>query len=126
MYTLLEKAYTDQIKGKIPHFPLWLSPTHVRLIPISDEYTAKCADLADKLRINQIRADVDDPIPAAEILPGPWAGFEKLARKRDKPEGFFVQIEIIQPLCGCACSELTSTLEPWSRSIVKFFQSCRS
>jgi threonyl-tRNA synthetase len=37
VYALLEKAYKDQQKGKSPMLPMWLSPTQIRLIPISDK-----------------------------------------------------------------------------------------
>ncbi|MFH0748881.1 MAG: threonine--tRNA ligase [Candidatus Bathyarchaeota archaeon] len=60
MYALLEKAYANQLKGGTPCFPLWLSPTQVRLVPISDNYIEKCAGLSGQLRASQIRADVDD------------------------------------------------------------------
>ncbi|MFN4336264.1 MAG: threonine--tRNA ligase [Candidatus Nitrosocaldus sp.] len=35
IYALLEKAYRMQREGKTPILPLWLSPTQVRLIPVS-------------------------------------------------------------------------------------------
>ena len=41
IYALLEKAYREQMTGKAPMLPLWLSPTQVRLIPISDKFLDK-------------------------------------------------------------------------------------
>ncbi|MCS7140777.1 MAG: threonine--tRNA ligase [Candidatus Nitrosocaldus sp.] len=35
IYALLEKAYRAQREGKTPMLPIWLSPTQVRLIPVS-------------------------------------------------------------------------------------------
>ncbi|MHA2066666.1 MAG: threonine--tRNA ligase, partial [Candidatus Thorarchaeota archaeon] len=35
IYTLLEKAYIDGKSGRNPTLPLWLSPTQVRLCPVS-------------------------------------------------------------------------------------------
>jgi len=60
IYALLEKAYKEQMKGKAPMLPLWLSPTQVRLIPISDKYMAKVEELAEKIEANCIRVDIDD------------------------------------------------------------------
>lgn len=60
IYALLERAYAEQQRDKIPRLPLWLSPTQVRLIPVSDSYVENCEKIADELRANQIRADIDD------------------------------------------------------------------
>jgi threonyl-tRNA synthetase len=60
IYALLEKAYGDQVKGKAPMLPLWLSPTQVRLIPISDKYMDKVEELAKKMEDSCIRVDIDD------------------------------------------------------------------
>jgi threonyl-tRNA synthetase len=60
IYTLLEKAATDQREGRKPMFPLWLAPTQVRLIPVKPEFLDHCEKLADKLTDNNIRVDVDD------------------------------------------------------------------
>ncbi len=60
IYAILEKAYADKKKGKVPHFPLWLSPTQVRLIPLSDEYIKKCEEIAKELEEKRIRVDIDD------------------------------------------------------------------
>jgi threonyl-tRNA synthetase len=60
VYALLEKAYREQMKGKSPMLPLWLSPTQVRLIPISDKYTDKVEEIAQKIEVACIRVDIDD------------------------------------------------------------------
>ena len=60
IYVLLEKAYADQKKGKSSMLPLWLSPTQVRLIPITDKHVHDCEKLLTKLTGNQIRVDIDD------------------------------------------------------------------
>lgn len=60
IYALLEKAYREQMKGKAPMLPLWLSPTQVRLIPISDKYMDKVEELAKKMEKSCIRVDIDD------------------------------------------------------------------
>lgn len=60
VYALLEKAYREQQKGKAPMLPLWLAPTQVRVIPISDKFVAEAEKIVDTLEKNCIRADVDD------------------------------------------------------------------
>jgi threonyl-tRNA synthetase len=60
VYALLEKAYMEQQKGKSPMFPLWLSPTQVRLIPLSDQFLAKVEEIAAEMESRCIRVDVDD------------------------------------------------------------------
>ena len=60
VYALLEKAYKEQQKGKLPMLPLWLSPTQVRLIPISDSFNEKVAEIANKIAVRCIRVDIDD------------------------------------------------------------------
>jgi len=58
IYALLEKAAFDMKKGKKPSLPLWLSPTQVRIIPVTHEYT----ELADKIKDEfcSVRVDIDN------------------------------------------------------------------
>jgi len=60
IYALLEKAYREQMTGKAPMLPLWLSPTQVRLIPISDKFIENVEEIAQKIEANNIRVDIDD------------------------------------------------------------------
>jgi len=60
VYALLEKAYKEQQNGKLPMLPLWLSPTQVRLIPISDKFTEKVEEIANEIAAHCIRVDIDD------------------------------------------------------------------
>ncbi len=60
MYALLEKAYFDEQKNKKPMLPLWLSPTQVRMIPVSEEYIKYSEEVMNELIDNKIRADIDD------------------------------------------------------------------
>jgi threonyl-tRNA synthetase len=60
IYALLEKAYREQMAGKAPMLPVWLSPTQVRLIPISDKFLDKVEQLAQQISIHCIRTDIDD------------------------------------------------------------------
>ena len=60
IYALLEKAATDSHEGRKPRFPLWLSPTQVRIIPLKEEFNDFCDNLAEKISVNSVRVDIDD------------------------------------------------------------------
>jgi len=49
-----------------PTFPLWLSPTQVRLCPVNDGFIKYCEEIADGLEKNQIRVDIDDNVESVE------------------------------------------------------------
>jgi len=57
MYAMLERAHMKGQKGEKPGFPLWLAPTQVRLIPVSQQFNGECVELAKELGC---RADVDE------------------------------------------------------------------
>ncbi len=56
IYALLETS----VQYPKPFLPLWLSPTQIRLLPISDKFLDKCNEIAETLKQNNIRADIDD------------------------------------------------------------------
>ncbi|MGA1848764.1 MAG: threonine--tRNA ligase [Thermoplasmatota archaeon] len=58
IYALLEKAHLDSMKGEPAVLPYWLSPTQLRLIPVSEEYIGLCRDLVD--RLPGVRVDIED------------------------------------------------------------------
>ncbi len=60
VYALLEKAHRDSLKGKAPILPLWLSPTQVRVIPVSEKFLDDAEKLMNKIASQNIRVDVDD------------------------------------------------------------------
>jgi threonyl-tRNA synthetase len=60
IYALLEKAAKDSREGRKPHFPLWLAPTQVRIIPLNPEFLEYCEKLADNIGSKSIRVDIDD------------------------------------------------------------------
>jgi threonyl-tRNA synthetase len=60
IYALLEKAYKKQQTGNPPMLPLWLSPTQVRIIPLSDKYMDFSEEITRKMEKNSIRVDIDD------------------------------------------------------------------
>ncbi|MCX9012679.1 MAG: threonine--tRNA ligase [Candidatus Methanoperedens sp.] len=57
MYGLLEKAHMNSEKGIIPMFPVWLSPTQVRVIPVADKHMEYAEKVAGGLNA---RVDIDD------------------------------------------------------------------
>jgi len=58
---ILENAAIDEKQGKKPSLPYWLSPTQVRVVPISEKYLKEAIELAEDLNNNKrARADVDD------------------------------------------------------------------
>ena len=60
MYALLEKAHMQAEKGILPMLPVWLSPTQVRIIPVSEKYLDKAIEIAERLKAMNVRVDVDD------------------------------------------------------------------
>ncbi|MGA1974819.1 MAG: threonine--tRNA ligase [Conexivisphaerales archaeon] len=60
VYALLEKAAAVQAKGEVPDLPLWLTPTQVRVIPLSSDFASFAATAADRLEASSIRVDIDD------------------------------------------------------------------
>ena len=62
MYAILEKAHMEKTKGKNVTFPLWLSPTQVRLCPVNDSFNSYCNKIADEMKSECIRVDIDDRV----------------------------------------------------------------
>ena len=60
MYVLLEKSAKDTKEGRKQFLPLWLAPTQVRIIPLTDEFLDFSKDLSKKLSQKNIRVDIDD------------------------------------------------------------------
>ena len=60
VYALLEKAYKEQKRGRPPMLPVWLSPTQVRLIPISDNFLKDVDKMAEDMEAHRMRVDIDD------------------------------------------------------------------
>lgn len=63
MYALLEKEAIKMSKGEKPMLPIWLSPTHIRLIPVGEEFIEDCQTLVKQLQdgcYHSIRVDIDD------------------------------------------------------------------
>jgi len=60
VYALLEKAHRESLKGKAPIFPLWLAPTQVRIVPVSERFLDDTEKLMKQIESSSIRVDVDD------------------------------------------------------------------
>jgi len=60
VYALLEKAYSEQKRGRKPMFPLWLAPVQVRIVPVSDKYVEEATKLVETLEKENVRVDLDD------------------------------------------------------------------
>jgi threonyl-tRNA synthetase len=58
IYGLLEKAAFDIKDGKKPSLPLWLAPTQVRVIPVSEEYLRHADAIMEAF--NRVRVDIDN------------------------------------------------------------------
>jgi threonyl-tRNA synthetase len=60
IYALLEKAAKSSKTGSKPTLPLWLSPTQLRLIPVTTNHTDYCKEIATEISNKHIRVDLDD------------------------------------------------------------------
>lgn len=64
VYALLEREAIKMKQGNKPMFPLWLSPTQIRFIPVRDEFIPHCQKLLDRLHelspYYHLRIDIDD------------------------------------------------------------------
>lgn len=58
IYALLEKNAMLTDAGGVPMMPVWLSPTQVRIIPVSEKHLEYALQLAE--RFKNVRVDVDD------------------------------------------------------------------
>ena len=66
LYAILEREAIRMSKGEKGRFPLWLSPTQIRLIPVKKELIDECEKIIKKIEhLNEknnviIRVDIDD------------------------------------------------------------------
>jgi len=58
IYAIFDRAVKNELSKKAPILPLWLSPTQVRLVPLSKDQLEYCKKLAEKF--DGIRTDIDD------------------------------------------------------------------
>ena len=57
IYAILENQAIRMKKGEKARFPLWLAPTQVRLVPVSENFNQHCEKIMSSL---PFRADLDD------------------------------------------------------------------
>jgi len=60
VYAMLEKAYMEQNDVKPPTLPIWLSPTQVRVIPVSERFYEDAGKVTERIESYKIRVDLDD------------------------------------------------------------------
>jgi threonyl-tRNA synthetase len=76
-----------------PIFPLWLSPTQIRLCPINDSFINFSEDVMKKLEENNIRVDIDDRIEKIEKkvrdAEMEWIPVTLVIGKKEKETGIF-------------------------------------
>ena len=59
IYAILEKQGMIRSKGGVPKYPLWLAPTQVRIIPVSEDQMEYARALLHSMK-GKVRADLDD------------------------------------------------------------------
>ncbi len=59
VYAILEKQGMIRTKGGVPQYPLWLSPTQVRVIPVSEDQLDYARALVHNMK-GKVRVDLDD------------------------------------------------------------------
>ena len=91
IYALLEQAVKNSQVGKPPSLPIWLSPTQVRFLPVSEKYVELCLKNAEFLVQHGVRADVDDremtiakKVREAEM---DWVPFIVVVGEKEKESG---------------------------------------
>jgi len=60
IYGILEEQISQMQKDRKPQIPLWLSPTQVRILPVTGECFPYCEKIAEELEQNDIRVEIDD------------------------------------------------------------------
>jgi threonyl-tRNA synthetase len=60
LFTVFDSIVKEEKAGIRPMLPLWLSPTQVRVIPISRDQMEFASKIADKLEGGEVRVDLDD------------------------------------------------------------------
>lgn len=60
LYGVLEQAYKDMKKSKVPHLPLWMTPVQVRLAPVDEMSVDYCMKIGEELGKAGIRYEIDD------------------------------------------------------------------
>jgi len=89
--SILENIAIDEDGGIPPTFPLWLSPTQVRFINVSDEHLEMAAELSARANAQGVRADLDDrnATVGKKIRDGEsdWVPYLVVVGQREKESG---------------------------------------
>ena len=111
MFSILE----DALKKKTPTYPLWLSPTQVRLCPINDSFVEYCERIADELEKSNIRVDIDDTVESinkkvrnAEME---WVPYIVVVGQKEKESGnLAVRLRETGKVSNMSVEELTKAI----------------
>ncbi|MDO8553518.1 MAG: threonine--tRNA ligase [Candidatus Micrarchaeota archaeon] len=60
VYALLEREAMHMKQGKKPMFPIWLAPTQLRIIPVSDKHQEYAKKILNEMTVGKLRVDIDD------------------------------------------------------------------
>jgi threonyl-tRNA synthetase len=65
LYVILEREHLKMQKGEKPMLPYWLSPTQIRILPISDEFLDAAKEVRAQIKLtseSDVRVDIDDRV----------------------------------------------------------------
>jgi threonyl-tRNA synthetase len=57
---ILENIARDEAGGAAPMFPMWLSPTQLRLIPVAENHNRLATELCTRFTESDVRTDIDE------------------------------------------------------------------
>ncbi|MHA2237002.1 MAG: threonine--tRNA ligase [Candidatus Hodarchaeales archaeon] len=90
IYAIIEDQLKRSKKGEKPQFPLWLSPSQIRIIPVSKDFKDYAIHISEELEQLRIRVEIDDrdlslgrKIRAAEKL---WTPIIIVVGEKEKRE----------------------------------------
>ena len=76
---------------KNPYLPVWISPTQIRLCPVSDKFIKYSEKIADELEKNNIRVDIDNRAESIQKKvrnsETDWVPFIVVIGEREKKSG---------------------------------------
>jgi len=121
IYALLEKKYAESKSGKNPLFPLWLSPTQIRLCPMNDDYVSFSEKIMKDLEKSCIRVDIDDRVERIEKkvrdAEMEWIPFILVIGKKEKESGkMAVRIRETGKIENITIKELTERIKELTES----------
>ncbi len=116
LFTVLDCAAQSESGHKKPQLPLWLSPTHVRIVPITPGQLEQAKSLASDLEGHGIRVDIDDReetlqkrIRDAEVS---WVPYTVVLGQREAGAGSFpVRIRAEEKTESMTAQELARMIE---------------